>query len=149
MHVGDSDDHGAGVAQGPVGTGFTGRRRREHLGGPEALGAPGQRPLVLDHDRDTAQRPLGRCREHLSRALREGLDHGVDRWVALLDPLQRRLEQLRGIGLAGGDRRGLVAQRQVEGAHAVSGGLERSGQRSASTPLVSSARSSHIAGQKS
>ena len=133
VHVGDAGDHRTGVAQRPVGAGLARGGAGHHFRRAEALRPPGQRPLVLDHDRHAAQRPVGRRLEHLPRALREGLDDGVDRRVSLLDPGQRRVEQLGGVGLAGGDRRRLSAQGEVEGAHFGSGARERSWSRSGSS----------------
>ena len=88
VHVGDSDDHRPGVTQSEVGTRLPRHRGSEHLRRAEALGTPGQRPLVLDHDRDPVKRPPRRGREHFARALGECLDDRIDGWVALLDPCQ-------------------------------------------------------------
>ena len=94
LHVADADDRGAGVAQRPVGPRLARRGGRQHFGGAEALCPPGQRPLVLDHDRDAVQRARGGGVEHLAGALGEGLDDSVERRVALLDPGQGFVEQL-------------------------------------------------------
>ena len=68
VHVADADDRRRRRRAGP-GRGRTrpGAVGGEHLGGAEALRAPGQRPLVLDHDRDAVQRSL-RGRRRASRA---------------------------------------------------------------------------------
>ena len=56
----------------------------------------------------------GRCvREHRARLVREADDDRVERPVALLDPLEGRLEELAGVQRARGDRRGLLAQGEV------------------------------------
>lgn len=110
VHVGHPDDRRPGVAQGAIGTGLRGNAGYEHLGSAEALGAPGQRPLVLDHQRHPVQGTGRSGLEHLARALRERLDHRVDRRVALFDPGQGGLEQLACVDLAGCDRGRLVPQ---------------------------------------
>ena len=92
--------------------------------------------------------PVGRGGEHLARALGEGLDDGVERRVALLDPRQRRLQQLGRVDLAGGDRRRLLAQREVERALIGSAAPARGRGRARARPRrVSSASSSRIGGQ--
>jgi hypothetical protein len=150
VHVADADDHRARLAQGAVGAGLARRRRGEHVRRPEPLRPPGQRPLVLDHDRDAVERSLRHPRQHLPRALGEGLDDRVQRRVALVDPRQRRLQQLAGIDVPGGDRRRLVPQREVERlAHRLGGACERSGADSAGAWLVSRAINSRIGGQNS
>ncbi len=104
VHVADADDDGTGIAQGAVGAGLPWRGGRHQLGGAEALRAPRQRPLVLDHNGHTAQGPRGCAGQHLARTLGEGLDHGVERRVALLDPSKGGVEQIARVDLAGGDR---------------------------------------------
>ena len=120
------------------------------LGGAEALRPPGQRPLVLDHHRDAVQGALGGGVEHLARALGEGLDDGVDRWVALLDPLQRRVQQL-GRGRPRRRRSPPPARAAVRSSASLIGRRRprEVGVALGATSPVSSASSSRIGGQKS
>ena len=107
----DGDDDRARVAQTAEDAGVAGG---EDLAlGAVARGAPGQAELVLDGDRHAVQRPLRRLGQHPLGLLGERRDDRVQRRVALLDPLQRRAQQLGGVEVAGGDAGRLVAQRQV------------------------------------
>ena len=101
FHVSDPDDHRAGIAQGAVGAGLARCRRLQQFGTAEALGSPGQGPLVLDHDGDAAQGAVRRRQaKHLPRALGEGLDDRVQLRVSLLDSRQGFVEELGGVGVA-------------------------------------------------
>jgi hypothetical protein len=117
VHVRDPDDHRSGVAQRAVRSGLAGVRRREQLRRAEALRAPRERPLVLDRDRDAAERAVGSIGEHPPRLVGKRRHDRVQRRVAILDPLEGCVEQLAGIGVAHGDRRGLLPQRSVQQAH--------------------------------
>ena len=86
----------------------------------------------------------GRCvPEHLPALVGERGDDRVELAVALLDPLQRGVEELAGIEFAGGDALGLLAQRAVLRVAAHRGRGARAGSRSVSgsTPERSAASS--------
>ena len=110
VHVGYARDHCAGVAQRAVRPGFTGLQlHARHARRTDGLGAPGQRPLVLDHDGNAAQRPLRRLVEHPPRFLGEGRHDRVEVRVPLVDPRQAGVEELACVEIAGCDPRCLLS----------------------------------------
>ena len=66
------------------------------------------RPQVLEQERDTAERPVGQVAGgHRAGVVEPADDDGVELRIERLDPLDRRVEQLRRADLTGGDQLGL------------------------------------------